>query len=150
MSLTERITSDLRDAMKAGDRNRIEALRSIRAAILEFEKRRVGAVLTDADELDILTQAAKRRREAIEQFDNAGRTELVAQERAELEVISAYLPAQMSDDEIEAVIRHRMSEAGVDSMAGLGKVMGPAMKELKGRADGAHVQALVRKLLGGE
>lgn len=149
MNFTERINEDLKAAMKAGERLRLETLRTIRAAILEFEKEKAGNVLGEDDALRILTAAAKRRREAIEQYRNAGREDLASTEEAELAVITAYLPAQISDDELADLVRNAIAEAGAKDMSDLGRVMGPLMKSLKGRAEGAKIQALVRAQLGG-
>ena len=149
MNLTERINQDLKAAMKAGEKIRLETLRTIRAAILEFEKEKAGNVLTEEDALRILTTAAKKRREAIEQYRNAGREDLAATEEEELAVISAYLPEQLSDAELADIVRDAIEQAGARDMKDLGRVMGPLMQSLKGRAEGAKIQALVRAQLGG-
>lgn len=149
MNLTERINQDLKAAMKAGEKIRLETLRTIRAAILEFEKEKAGNVLTEEDALRILTTAAKKRREAIEQYRNAGREDLAATEEEELAVISAYLPEQLSDAQLADIVRDAIEQAGARDMKDLGRVMGPLMQSLKGRAEGAKIQALVRAQLGG-
>ncbi|MDT8323275.1 MAG: GatB/YqeY domain-containing protein [Bacteroidota bacterium] len=149
MSLTERIAQDMKAAMKAGDKLRLETLRSLRAGILEFEKTKAGNVPGEEDEIRILTAAAKRRREAIEQYRAAGRTDLADNEEKELAVISAYLPAQLSGDELEALVDAAIAESGATEMKDFGRVMGPLMKKLQGRADGGVVQAMVRSKLGG-
>jgi hypothetical protein len=100
------------------------------------------------DELAVLNAAAKKRRESIEMFAQGGRTDLVAQETAELAIIQEYLPAQMSADEIAGVIRSAVAAAGASGMSDFGKVMPVVMKAVKGRADGKTVQELVRKALG--
>lgn len=150
MSLTTQIAEDMKAAMKAGDKTTLETLRSIRAAILEIEKQKVGTTLSDDDDLTILNTAAKKRREAIEQYRSAGREELATQEERELEVITRYLPAQLTDEELLEIVRTAIAESGAGSMKDFGKVMGPLMKELKGRADGAKVQSAVKSLLGGD
>jgi uncharacterized protein YqeY len=149
VTLTEKINQDMKDAMKSGDRVRLEALRSIRAAILEFEKRGTGREMNEDEERTLLSQAAKRRREAIEQYHNAGRQDLEDQERRELDVISQYLPEQMGEAEIKSALEEIIRTTGAASMQDIGKVMGQAMKALKGKADGTLVQSIARSLLGG-
>ncbi len=149
MSLTERIAQDMKAAMKSGEKLRLETLRTLRAAILEFEKTKAGAVPGEEDELRILTAAAKKRREAIEQYRAAGREDLAETEEAELAVITEYLPAQLGTEELEALVDAAIAESGAKEMKDFGRVMGPLMKKLQGRADGASVQALVRSRLGG-
>ena len=149
MNLTEQINLDMKLAMKAGEKLRLETLRTIRAAILEFEKEKAGNVMTDEDALRILSAAAKRRREAIEQYRAAGREDLATTETLELEIINTYLPAQLCDEELENIVRETIERSEAKDMKDFGRVMGPLSKELKGRADGAKIQALVRAQLGG-
>lgn len=151
MSLKDRIGEDIKTAMKAKDKVRLETVRSIKKVILEKETtvRPSGQEsLNEEQELEVLTQLAKQRRDAIEQYRQAGRDDLAEGEAQELKIIEEYLPAQLSDDEIEAVIDGLIAQSGASSPRDLGKVMGPAMKELKGKADGAKVQALVKAKLG--
>lgn len=151
MSLKDRIGEDIKAAMKAKDKVRLETVRSIKKVILEKETtvRPSGQdALTAEQEIEVLTQLAKQRRDAIEQYRQAGREDLAEGESQELKIIEEYLPAQLSDEEIEAVIDHLIAQSGASSPKDLGKVMGPAMKELKGKADGAKVQALVKAKLG--
>ncbi|MDA0673489.1 MAG: GatB/YqeY domain-containing protein [Cyanobacteria bacterium] len=152
MSLKDRITEDIKAAMKAKDKVRLETVRSIKKVILEKEStvRAKGQdALSDTEELEVLTQLAKQRKDAIEQYTQAGRADLAEGEAAELAIIEEYLPAQLSDAEIEAVIDALIAKTGASAPKDMGKVMGPAMKELKGRADGAKVQALVKAKLAG-
>jgi uncharacterized protein YqeY len=149
MGLKETISSDLQKAMKAGDKTRLETLRTVRAALLEkeIEKRGSASPVTPEDELGVLTGAAKKRRESIEMFEKGGRMDLVEQETKELAIIQEYLPKQLSAVEIEEIIRNIMGEVGASSPADFGKVMPAVMKQLKGKADGKLVQELVRKAL---
>lgn len=149
MSLTDRISQDMKIAMKAGEKLRLATLRTLRAAILEFEKAKEGNVPGEEDELRILTTAAKKRKEAIEQYREAGREDLAETEEQELAIIAEYLPAQLDAAEIEEIVTRVIEEAGASGMQDMGKVMGPLMKQLQGRADGAVVQKLVRSKLGG-
>ena len=100
MSLKEKINQDLKDAMRSGDKIRLETIRSIRALILEFEKSGSGKELNSEEEIKMLTTAAKKRKESIEQFRNGGRNELAEKEEAELKIVEEYLPKQLSLDEI--------------------------------------------------
>ncbi|MGD1862277.1 MAG: GatB/YqeY domain-containing protein [Leptolyngbyaceae cyanobacterium] len=150
MSLKDRISEDIKTAMKAKDKLRLETVRSIKKVILEEESTARGKgqdELTADQELAILTRLAKQRKDAIAQYNNANRGDLAEKEAAELTIIEEYLPAQMSDEDIEAVIDALIAKIGASSAKDIGKVMGPAMKELKGRADGAKVQALVKAKL---
>lgn len=150
MSLKDRISEDIKAAMKSKDKVRLETVRSIKKVILEKETsvRPSGQdTLTEEQELEVLTQLAKQRKDAIEQYKKAGREDLAENETQELAIIEEYLPAQLSDAEVEAVIDGLIAKVGATSAKDMGKVMGPAMKELKGKADGAKVQALVKAKL---
>ena len=150
MSLKDRISEEIKSAMKAKDKVRLETVRSIKKVILEKESsvRPTGQeALTEAQELAILTQLAKQRRESIEQYSQAGRTDLAEQESAELGIIETYLPRQLSDAEIEAAVEQIVTQVGATSLKDLGKVMGPAMQQLKGKADGKKVQEVVKAKL---
>lgn len=150
MSLKERIDQELKEAMKSGDKIRLNAIRSIRAALLEKEVSiRVGgkAVLSEEQEIEVLTGLAKRRRDAIEQFTAGNRPDLAETEAAELKVLEEYLPQQLPDEEVEAAIREIIAQTGATSMKEMGKVMGLAMKALKGKTDGGKVQNFVKSLL---
>jgi uncharacterized protein YqeY len=151
MEMKERISEDLKTAMKGGNKVRLEALRSLRAALLEkeIERRGSGHTVSADEELGVLTNQAKRRRESIEQFEKGGRMDLVAQEQQELAVIQEYLPEQLSADDIAKLIRDVVSQTGATSGADFGKVMPLVMKQAKGKADGKMVQELVKKALGG-
>ncbi len=145
--LKDQISNDMKDAMRARDSIRLGALRMIQAGIIEREKSGSGEV-TDDDVLAVVTKQAKQRRDSIEQFESAGRTDLAEVEAKELDVIEAYLPAQASDEEIAAAVAQVVADTGATSMKDMGRVMGAAMKALKGIADGSRVQSAVRGALG--
>lgn len=149
MELTQRIKNDLKVAMKTGDKLRLETLRMVRAQILEFEKKGLGRPMSEDDELSILLSASKKRKEAIEQFKNAGRTDLADKEAKELEIISGYLPRQLSKTEAEAIVADLVKHSGALSLKEMGKVMPLAMKELKGKVDSSLISELVKQRLGG-
>lgn len=149
MSLKNQINDDLKSAMKSGDKIKLETIRSLRALILEFEKSGAGREITPDDELKMLTSAAKKRKESIEQFKNAGRTELVDKETAELRIIEEYLPKQLTPEEILEEIKKIVAEVGAKAKEDFPKVMPIAVKNLKGKADGKVIKELVEKLLSG-
>ncbi len=150
MGLTEQISDDLKKAMKAGDRIRLETLRTLRAALMEKEIERRGnsQKLSPDDEVGVLTSAAKKRRESIELFQKGGRSDLVEQETKELSIIQEYLPKQLSEAEIHRIIEEVIVQTGASGPMDFGKVMPLAMKQLKGKADGRLVQELVKAKLG--
>lgn len=149
MTVSERVTEDMKTAMKTGQKLRLETLRTIRAQFIELSKRGTDKPLTPDDELAVLTTAMKKRKEAIDLYQQAGREDLVQQESQELRIIQEYLPAQMSPEEAEAEIQRLIAEVGAASPKDFGKVMGAAMKVLKGKIDGKIVQEIVKKKLGG-
>jgi uncharacterized protein len=150
MALKDTISQDLKNAMKSGEKLRLETLRTIRAALMEkeIEKRGSGNPMSPEDELGVLTTAAKKRKESIEQFQNGGRPELAEQERQELAIIQEYLPKQMSQEELEKAVRDIVTQSGATGPGDFGKVMPQVMKQLKGKADGRLIQETVKKLLG--
>ena len=147
MSLKDKINEDLKTSMKAGDKVRTEAIRSLRAAIIEFEKSGAEREIAPEDELKMLMTAAKKRREAIEMYDQHNRPELAEKERTELAVILEYLPKQMSREEIAERIREVIRETGAAGPQDTNKVIPVVMKELKGHADGKMVQEIVKEEL---
>ena len=152
MSLRERIDAEIKAAMKSKDKVRLETVRGIKKFILEKEVslRPSGQdTLTEAQELEILMQIAKQRRDSIEQYRKGGREDLVAQEVAELAILEEYLPAQMSDEEVSQVVDEVIAAVGATSAKDMGKVMGKAMQQLKGKADGNRIQDMVKTKLNG-
>jgi len=148
MKLNDKINQDLKDAMKSGDKLRLQTIRSIRASILEFEKSGAGKEMSTEEEIKLLTTAAKKRKESIEQFTKGGREELVKAEEAELKIIMSYLPEQLSKKDIEAEVIKIAEKVGAKSKEDFGKLMGAAVKEMKGKADGRAIKEIVEKVLG--
>lgn len=149
MSLVEQVSEDLKSAMKAKDEVRLRSVRNIRAEILKKEKEGKGAV-TDDDVLAILNRLVNQRNESISMFENAGRTDLVDAERAELVIIEAYLPESLPESEVDAIIAQAVIDSGATSAREAGKVMGLAMKRLKEtgkRFDGGAVNQKVKARL---
>lgn len=147
MSIVQIIQADQRSALKGGEKARLSTLRLLSS---ELGNRRIelGRDLTDEDAIEVLMKALKQRRESEEQYAKGGRPELAAREAAEAEVIRAYLPAQLSADELDAMVDAAIAEAGATSMKDMGAVMGRLMPKLKGRAEGAAVSARVKERLG--
>jgi uncharacterized protein YqeY len=147
MTLSEKVTTEMKAAMKSGDKPRLETLRMLRAQILEFEKRGLNRAMNEEDELSILLTASKKRKEAIEMYQQANRQDLIDKETKELEIISEYLPKQISADEAAVTIEKIIGQAGATTMKDLGKVMPLAMKELKGKIDSKVINEIVRSKL---
>ena len=143
--LEDQIADDLKAAMRAKDDARRRALRSLRAALAE--KARTGGELAEEDERKVLQKQAKQRREALQQYEDAGRDDLAEKERAELAVIEDYLPERLSDEELDRELEAIIEETGAASMSDMGRVMGTAMDRLRGRAQGVRVQKHVKALL---
>ncbi len=143
MTLADSVKSDLTTAMKAGEKDRVGALRLV---LSELQK---AAKEGSDDELTVMRRERKRRLEAATAFRDGDRPELAAAEEAEAEIISAYLPAELSDDELAAIVSDAVAETGASSPKEMGAVMKAAMAKVAGRADGKRVSALVRSTLGG-
>ena len=147
MNLSDKINQDLKSAMKSGDKTRLTVVRSIRALILEFEKSGAAKELTPEDEIKMLSTAAKKRKDSIEQFRNAGRNDLVEIEEAELKILMDYLPKQMDEDEIKNEVVRLAKEIGAKTKEDFPKLMPLVMKELKGKVDGKIVKSVVENFL---
>ena len=148
MALEQQIQKDIMEAMKAKDQVRLNAVRSIKSAILLAKTAEGGShELEDGDILKLIQKLSKQRREAAEQFVAGGRKELADNELAEAAVLDAYLPKQLSPEEVEAKLREIIAELGASSPADLGKVMGVASKRLAGLSDGKTISGIVRRLL---
>jgi len=147
MSLKERILQDVKDAMRAKDKPRLATIRLITAAIKQREvDERIE--LDDAQVLAVLDKMVKQRRESISQFEKAGRDDLIAQEASELEIIQGYLPEQLTEAEITAMIDAALATTGATSVKDMGKVMGLLKPQLQGRADIGAVSAMIKARLG--
>ena len=149
MTLKEKISSDLKDAMKSGDTSRRDTLRLIDSAIknLEIEKQKRETGLDDAEVLEVIARAVKQRQDSIRQFEEGSRPDLAEKEKVELDIIMPYLPAQLSKEAIEAVVKEVIAASSATSAADLGKVMGQAMAKMKGEADGNVVREIAQELL---
>ena len=148
MNLSEEINEDLRNALKSNDKIRLETIRSIRALILEFEKSGSDKKLNEEEEIKILSRAAKKRKEALEEYQKAGRNDLASVEEAELKIIMSYLPKQLTKEELISNIKILAERIGAKSKEDFPKLMPLAIKEFKGKADGKLVKEAVEKALG--
>lgn len=146
MDLKEQLARDLKDAMRAKDQTRLLTIRSIRSAIIEKEKEGTGPLTAD-DYLAIVQKQAKQRRDAMKQYDDAGRDDLAQKERDELAILAHYLPKQLTDEEIHRTVQAIVTRTGATTMKDMGRVMGEVMSELKGQADGNRVRIAVQALL---
>lgn len=146
MALVQTIRDDMTAAWRGGDTQRRDTLRLVIAA---FDNARIAAghELSDEEAITALQREAKQRRDSIEQYSAGGRQDLVDAEQAELDIITSYLPAELSDEELEALTRGVIADVGASAPSDLGKVMGPLMKQVAGRADGGRVNAIVREML---
>ena len=142
MSLLDKISKDLTGAQKKGDKIRLSTLRMIKSD-LKYKQIEKNSPLTEEDEIGVLASAVKKHKDSIEQFKIAQRTDLVEQEEAELDIISEYLPKQLSEEELASLIDQAMQESGAVSKTDLGKVMKVLMPKVKGRVDGKLVNSLV-------
>ncbi len=146
MSLKDQLSADMKSAMKAGDKDRLKVVRLVLADIkrAEVDGRKE---LDDAGVLSVIEKAVKQRRDSIEQFEKGGRDDLADNERQELEVIRTYLPEQLGDDELDALIDEAISATGAESIRDMGKVMGAIKANAAGRADMGAVGAKVKARL---
>jgi uncharacterized protein YqeY len=151
MSLRERFTQEMKDAMKSGDKPRLGAVRMIMAALKDkdIEARGQGKEIGEEDILALLQKMVKSRQESLGMYEQAGREDLAAQERGEIEVIQTFLPQQMSDDEIKAAIALAISETGATAMKDMGKVVGALKAKFTGQMDFGKASALVKAALNG-
>lgn len=149
MSLTEKISSDLINAMKAKDKVALDAIRAAKTAFtLARSEKSADTVLSSEDELKIIQKLVKQRRESAAIYKENNRQDLYEKEVAEADVLEKYLPAKLSDEELTEILKGIITRVGAKSPAEMGKVMGIATKELAGKADGKEISAKVKQLLG--
>lgn len=147
MGLRETINEDIKSAMKSGDKLKLETIRSIKALILEFDKSGSGKELVPDEEIKLLTSAAKKRKDSIEQYRNAGREDLASKEEKELQILQTYLPKQLSETEILAEVKRIADTINAKAKEDFPKLMPEVMKVLKGKADGKTIRSIVEKYL---
>lgn len=147
MALKQTIDTEIKTAMLARDKDRLRALRSIKSLILLAESENREVELDEARGVDILTKAAKQRRDSIEIYEQQDRQDLLETELAELKVIEEFLPKQLSEEEVKVELEKIIAKIGATSAADLGKVMGASMGTLKGKADGKVISSVAKALL---
>ena len=147
MDFTTRLASDLAQAMKAGDKARTRSIRAIKAAILLAQTEGSDRDVSKEKIIQILQKLVKQRKESLEIYEEQGREDLAQKEREEIEVIESYLPAQLSDEELQAELKAIIEETGAEGRRDMGKVMGVASKKLTGRADGKRIANMVKNML---
>lgn len=148
MSLKEQLTSDMKEAMKAHDKDRLAVIRMVRGAIRQQEidgKKE----LNDDDVIAVISKEVKMRKDSIDEFSKGGRDDLVAKTQAEIEVLMPYLPQQLSEAEVKALVEEAVASTKAATPKDMGKVMGVLMPKVKGRADGKMVNTIVRSMLQG-
>lgn len=145
-ALTDKVRADMTEAMKAQQKERLSTLRMLQSA-LKNEQINVGHELSDEEAMTVIRKAMKQRQDSIEQYSNAGRTEMAEKERSEMELLKTYLPAELSAEELESGVREIIASTGAQSKKDLGKVMKEATARFKGRVDGKKVQEVVSRLL---
>ncbi len=148
MTLEERINADIKAAMLAKERKKLDALRAVKSAILLLKTNGSGEAISQEAEIACLQKLVKQRKESAELYKQQNRMDLYEDEAFQQAVIEAYLPEQMSEDEIRTALQKIISETGASSMKDMGKVMGAAQKAFAGRADNKLVSSIVKELLG--
>lgn len=146
MSLMDKLTADMKEAMKQGEKERLSVIRLVRGAVRQAEidgKK----MLSDDEIIGVITKEVKMRRDSIEEFERGGRSDLVEKTQAEIAILMPYLPAQLSPDEVRQLVETAVAEVGAMTAKDMGKVMGVLMPRVKGRADGKLVNEIVRSLL---
>lgn len=148
MSFQDKINNDLKEAMKAKDEKALRAIRAVKAEILKANTDGSGQEMTEERGLGIIQKLLKQRKESLEIYEKQNRADLAQTEREEIDVISRYLPEQMSEEDLRAFIQKIIADTGAVGAKDMGKVMGVATKSLAGKADGKTVSLLVKELLG--
>ncbi|WP_078379648.1 GatB/YqeY domain-containing protein [Sutcliffiella halmapala] len=146
MSLLERLNTDIKQAMKDKDKEKLSVLRMVKSAI-QNESIKHGRDLTEEEELTVLSRELKQRKDSLHEFDKAGREDLVHKLQGELTIVEHYMPEQLSEEEVSAIVQQTIADVNATSKADMGKVMGALMPKVKGKADGSLVNKLVQQHL---
>ena len=147
MSLESKLMTDLKAAMKAKDQPSLRGIRAVKAELLKFKTSGTGEELNGDAEIKILQRLVKQRQDSLSIFEEQGREDLAVVEREEIAVITKYLPAQLSPEELKAMVQEIITQTGASSMKDMGKVMGMASKAFAGKADGKSISTMVKELL---
>ena len=146
MSLLERLNSDIKQAMKNKEKDKLSVIRMIKASI-QNEALKIGKEISEEEELTVLSREVKQRKDSLHEFEKAGREDLVEKIRTELQYVELYMPKQLSEEEVSEIVKQAISETGASSKAEMGKVMAVIMPKVKGKADGSLVNKLVQQHL---
>ncbi|MGG0788199.1 GatB/YqeY domain-containing protein [Peribacillus simplex] len=146
MSLLERLNNDMKQAMKNKEKDKLSVIRMLKASI-QNEAMKQRQDLTDDEELTVLSRELKQRKDSLQEFENAGRSDLVDKVRTELVYVEAYMPEQLSEEDISKIVKQTIEEVNATSKADMGRVMGALMPKVKGKADGSLVNKLVQQHL---
>ncbi|MBB1078340.1 GatB/YqeY domain-containing protein [Limosilactobacillus sp. STM2_1] len=146
MSLLQQLTADMVTAMKERDKETLNVVRMLKAAV-QNEQIELGHDLNSDEEVAVMAREYKQRKESLAEFENAGRDDLVEQAKKELTIVEKYMPQQLSKDDVEKIVSEVIDTLGVDSMKGFGQVMGAVMPKVKGQADGKLVNQVVKEQL---
>lgn len=147
MGLLDRLNDDMKQAMKNKEKDKLSVLRMLKAA-LQNEAIKLGkSQLSEDEELTVLSRELKQRKDSLQEFENAGRMDLVEKAKAEIEIVQLYMPKQLTEEELLEIVKQTIAEVGASSKADMGKVMGAIIPKVKGKADGSLVNKLVQQQL---
>ncbi|BDG46469.1 GatB/YqeY domain-containing protein [Parageobacillus sp. KH3-4] len=147
MGLLDRLNDDMKQTMKNKEKDKLSVLRMLKAA-LQNEAIKLGkSQLSEDEELTVLSRELKQRKDSLQEFENAGRMDLVEKAKAEIEIVQLYMPKQLTEEELLEIVKQTIAEVGASSKADMGKVMGAIMPKVKGKADGSLVNKLVQQQL---
>ena len=146
MNLLDRLTVDMKQAMKNKEKQKLSVIRMVKSA-LQNESIKLGKELTEEEELTVLSRELKQRKDSLHEFDKANREDLASGVRNEIAVLEVYLPEQLSEEEVATIVKQAIAEVGATSKADMGKVMGVVMPKVKGKTDGSIVNRLVQQHL---
>ncbi|GLI86408.1 hypothetical protein AF331_01945 [Rossellomorea marisflavi] len=143
MSLLDRLNDDMKQAMKNKEKEKLSVIRMLKASLQNEAIKHGKQQLSEDEELTVLSREVKQRKDSLQEFQNAGRDDLVEKLQAELTYVEIYMPEQLSEEEVSAIVQETVAEVGASSKADMGRVMGAIMPKVKGKADGALVNKLV-------
>ncbi len=146
LNLLDRLTADMKSAMKNKDKQKLSVIRMVKSS-LQNEQIKLGRELTDDDSLTVLNRELKQRKDSLHEFEQANREDLASKLRDEIVILDDYMPEQLSEEEVSAIVKETIDEVGASTKADMGKVMGAVMPKVKGKADGGLVNRLVQQHL---
>ncbi|MFC0522562.1 GatB/YqeY domain-containing protein [Pontibacillus salicampi] len=147
MSLLESLNQDMKTALKSKDKEKLSVIRMVKAALQNEALKLRKDELSEEEELTVLSRELKQRKDSLQEFKDAGREDLADKQLKEIEIIQSYMPAQLSEEELDAIIKETINEVGATSKGDMGKVMSAVMPKVKGQADGSQINQLVQKHL---